>query len=233
MKLLALEVSTEACSVALLVGQQLRVRHEEIGRGHAERVLPLIDELLRDAALELGRLDAIAFGRGPGGFTGVRLGASVAQGLAFGAGLPVVPVSTLRAVAQSALELDPGAEVILVCNDARMQEVYWAAFERDRDGLAQPSSAERVGPPVAVDFEVPPGRRFVGAGRGFAIHPVLAERYGAAGEGGSLQTALLPQATAIARLAAAEVLAGRVRPAREALPVYVRDDVVRPPSPRR
>ncbi|MCC6171976.1 MAG: tRNA (adenosine(37)-N6)-threonylcarbamoyltransferase complex dimerization subunit type 1 TsaB [Gammaproteobacteria bacterium] len=225
MKLLALEVSTEACSVALLDDGRLATRHEELGRGHAERLLPMIDELLRGAGLALAQLDAIAFGRGPGGFTGVRLGASVAQGLAFGAGLPVVPVSTLGAVAQSVLDLDPGVEVVLVCSDARMQEVYWAAFERGPDGLARTLTAERVDPPAAVDFAAPAGRRFAGAGRGFAVHAALAARYAGVG---TLHATLLPQAAAVARLAVAEVQAGRTRPAREALPVYVRDQVARP-----
>jgi tRNA threonylcarbamoyladenosine biosynthesis protein TsaB len=229
MKLLALEASTEACSVALLDGERLQVAHEELGRGHAERLLPMVDELLRAAGLRLAGLDAIAFGRGPGGFTGVRLGASVAQGLAFGAGVPVVPVSTLRAVAQSALEREPAAEIVLVCNDARMQEVYWAPHGRGADGLAAPLARERVGPPSAVDFAVPPGRAFIGAGRGFAAYPALAERYGSHGR---LHDRLLPEAASIARLALPEVLAGRTVAPRDALPVYVRDDVARPAGGR-
>jgi tRNA threonylcarbamoyladenosine biosynthesis protein TsaB len=227
MRLLALEVSTEACSVALLDGERLERLHEEPGRGHAERLLPMVDQLLRVAGFGLAALDAIAFGRGPGGFTGVRLGASVAQGLAFGAGRPVVAVSTLRAVAEAVLREDPAVEVVLVCNDARMREVYWSAYERGADGLPVPLAAEQVGPPEQVRFEVPAGRCFAAAGRGLAAHPQLAARYAALG---ALQERRLPEAAAIARLAVPEVLAGRTVHAREALPIYVRDDVARAPG---
>jgi tRNA threonylcarbamoyladenosine biosynthesis protein TsaB len=230
MKLLAIETSTEACSAALLIDGALAVRHEEMARGHAERILPMIDELLAAAGLALGRLDAIAFGRGPGGFTGLRLAASLVQGLAFGAGLPVVPVSTLRAVAQRALELDPGADAVLVCNDARMHELYWAGFLRDADGLATAASPERVGPAATV--ELPPalaGRALAGAGRGFVVSPELAPRL-ALPRG--CHPALLPSAAAVARLAVPDWLAGRWVAAEAALPVYVRDDVARPSVPR-
>jgi tRNA threonylcarbamoyladenosine biosynthesis protein TsaB len=224
LKLLALEVSTEACSVALLEGAAVACLHEEPGRGQAELLLPMVDRLLREAGVGLGALDAIAFGRGPGGFTGVRLGASVAQGLAFGAGRPVVPVSTLRATAAAVMFEDAAVEVVLVCNDARMQEVYWSAYGRGPDGLPVPLAAEQVGPARSVHFEVPAGRRFVAAGRGLAAHPELAARYA---DRGALQEQRLPDAAAVARLAVPEVLAGRALPARHALPVYVRDEVVR------
>lgn len=229
MRLLALEVATEACSVALLDGERLLSRHEELGRGHAERVLPMVDELLHEAGFGLDVLDAIAFGRGPGGFTGARLAASVAQGLAYGAGKPVVPVSTLRAVAQDALDVDPEVEFVLACNDARMQEVYWAVFRRDGDGLAEPVTDERVGPPGGVSFDSPVGRRSAGIGRGFAVHPELAARHAALGR---LHTERLPGARAILRLARREVSAGRVFPAHLALPAYVRNDVARPSKGR-
>jgi tRNA threonylcarbamoyladenosine biosynthesis protein TsaB len=225
MRVLALEAATEACSVALLDGERLLFRHEELGRGHAERLLPMVDELLREAGLALAGLDALAFGRGPGGFTGVRLATSVAQGLAFGARLPVVPVSTLRAVAQAALELEPAAEYALVCNDARMQEVYWAGFRRGADGLAEPLTEERVGPPGSVSFEWPSGRGWVGAGRGFSAYPDLAARHAGFGR---LYDRLLPEARSILRLAYPEVLAGRVVAAHDAQPAYVRNDVARP-----
>lgn len=230
MKLLAIETSTEACSAALRCGDTLDLRHEEMPRGHAERILPMIDELLAAAGLQLGELDALAFGRGPGGFTGVRLAASVVQGLAFGAGLGVVAVSTLRAVAQSALDLDPGADGVLVCNDARMNEVYWAGFRRDPSGIAQPVSPERVGSAGAVVLPAGlAGAATVGAGRGFGIYPGLEVL---AGSLRAVQAGLLPSAAAVARLALPELRAGRVGNARDALPVYVRDDVARPAAAR-
>lgn len=229
MRLLALEVATEACSVALLDGERLLVRHEELGRGHAERVLPMVEELLREAGLELAALDAVAFGRGPGGFTGVRLATSVAQGLAFGAGLPVVPVSTLRAVAQAALELEPAAGFALACNDARMQEVYWAGFRRAANGLAEPVTEERVGPPGTVRFEWPEGAGCVAAGRGFAAFPGLAAGHAPRG---AVHDQLLPEARMIARLAVAEFAAGRAVPPQQAAPAYVRNDVARPSGRR-
>ncbi len=230
MKLLAIETATEACSAALQVDGELASRHEEMPRGHAERILPMVDELLAAAGVALGQLDAIAFGRGPGGFTGLRLAASVVQGLAFGAGLPVLPVSTLRAVAQAALELDGQAEAVLACNDARMHEVYWAGFLRDPAGLAAEASPERVG---AADSVLLPallqGRVVRGAGRGFVAYPALGERLGLAR--GPAWT-LLPSAAAVLRLAVPDWLAGRAVPADAALPIYVRDDVARPAGAR-
>ena len=114
MRILALDTATENCSVALLIGRRLIAREQLLEHGHAERILPMVDELLKEAKVSLGALSAIAFGRGPGSFTGVRLAASVTQGLAFGAGLPVVPISDLRALAQRVMELDAAVARVLV-----------------------------------------------------------------------------------------------------------------------
>src|SRR5215471_10407700 len=138
MKILALDTATEGCSAALLVDGDVRVRELELARGHAERILGLVDELLAEGGITLAAMDAIAFGRGPGGFTGVRLAASVTQGLAFAAGLPVVPISDLAAVAQRAFDMELAVSRVVVCNDARMNEVYSACFER-----SGPRNAER------------------------------------------------------------------------------------------
>ena len=150
MKILALDTATEACSAALLIDGRLITREMEFERGHGEHILPMVDAVLAEAGVTLRSLDALAFGRGPGGFTGVRLAASIVQGLAFGADLEVVPISDLAAMAQRAFGLEPHTARVLVCNDARMHEVYWACFERSHDGLAVLVGDERVGPPISV-----------------------------------------------------------------------------------
>ncbi|HTD12199.1 MAG TPA: tRNA (adenosine(37)-N6)-threonylcarbamoyltransferase complex dimerization subunit type 1 TsaB [Steroidobacteraceae bacterium] len=233
MRILALDTATENCSAALLIDGQLHAAEELLDRGHAERILPMVDELLRAAQLRLADLTAIAFGRGPGSFTGVRLAASVTQGLAWGAGLRVVPVSDLRAVAQRALELSAAPPRVLVCNDARMHEVYWACFERSPDGFAMAVTEERVGSPAAVALPAPwrhsPGdgpASVAGAGSGFAAYPQL----GASLSAGVtvVRERLLPRAAEIVRLAAVEVANGHLLRPEQALPVYLRDDVARP-----
>jgi tRNA threonylcarbamoyladenosine biosynthesis protein TsaB len=225
-RLLALDTATECCSAALLIGERLLARECELARGHAERILPMIDELLAEGGVGLRQLDGIAFGRGPGSFTGVRLAASVTQGLAFGAGLGVVPVSDLQAVAQRALGDDAGVARMLVCNDARMHEIYWACFERDGDGLAVAHGAEHVGP--AADVRLPSDwAAAAGLGRGFAAYPALR---GIAGiEARAPWDSFLPRAAEVARLAAPQLRAGRILGAEAALPVYLRDDVARRP----
>ncbi len=225
MKLLALDTATESCSAALLLGTELLTREAQFARGHAEHILPMIDALLAEAGLGLGQLTAIAFGRGPGSFTGVRLAASLTQGLSFGAGLPVVPVSDLQALAQRGLDLDSSVERALVCNDARMREVYWGCFER-RDGFAAPVWPEQVGPPESV--RPPAGAGMGGFGRGFAAYPGLG-----ALEGVTVRPPwerLLPRAAEIAGLAAREARAGRLLAPEAALPVYLRENVARPSS---
>ena len=237
MRILAIDTATEGCSAALLIDQEIRAREiEEAERTHAERILPMIDELLADAGTSLAQLDAIAFGRGPGSFTGVRLAASVTQGLAFGSGLGVVPVSDLRAVAQRAVAEEVAragpsrplpAVRVLVCNDARMHEVYWGCFESKGGGLADAVGREHVGKPELV--RVPEDwRSVIAAGRGFAayleLRSALADRLSAVSDH------LLPRAREIAQLAAAEARDGRICAPEEAIPVYLRDDVAQPQS---
>lgn len=225
MRLLALDTATECCSAALLIEDRLLSREAELARGHAERILPMIEELLGEAGIGLRALDALAFGRGPGSFTGVRLAASIAQGLAFGAGLKIVAISDLAAVAQRVFD-ENGATRALVCNDARMQEVYWGCFERGSDGLAHAGSPERVGPPGGV--QLPPGwTEAAGLGRGFAAYPQLRGLTGIAVQGS--WDRLLPRAAEVARLAVPELSAGRLLAPEAAVPVYLRDDVARPP----
>ncbi len=227
MKILAIDTATENCSAALLIDGRLTAREELLQRGSAERILPMVCELLTETRVSLNNLDAIAFGRGPGGFTGVRLAASVTQGLAFGSGIPVVAVSNLRALAQRALDDAANVESVLVCADARMREVYWGCFRRDAAGVAQAVAEERVGPPEGV--ELPAGWEqdsVAGVGTGFGAHPRLRTLY--ATRLAAVEGTLLPRATEIARLAALEFAAGRVLTAEQAIPVYLRDNVAQP-----
>jgi tRNA threonylcarbamoyladenosine biosynthesis protein TsaB len=225
LKILALDTATEACSVALGVDDHIIERYVELERGHAERLLPMVDELLSEGGVSLGALDAIAFGRGPGGFTGVRLAASVAQGLAFGAGLGVAPVSDLAAVARRVIDLQPGVGRILVVNDARMREVYWGLFQPDL--VVTPVGEEHVS--VGSQVEVPSGcdTSWAAAGRGLVVSPDLAERCHAGGA--TLHPDLLPRAREIVLLARQVVTTGELLPAERALPVYVRNRVVAAP----
>ena len=129
--LLALDTSTEACSVALLYNGEKTYLNELAQRTHAKRILPMVDKILTDSGLKLNQLDALAFGRGPGSFTGVRVGAAIAQGLALGADLPVIPISNLTAMAQAAFELYQ-AENVAAAIDARMNEVYFSQLVREK-----------------------------------------------------------------------------------------------------
>ncbi len=226
-RILAFDTATELCSVALLLGNRVLEANALVGRLAGERILPMIDALLREAGVTLRDLEAIAFGRGPGGFTGVRLAASVAQGLAFGAGRPVIPVSDLQALAERGLAHAPDAARVLVCSDARMREVYWALFERGFPGTAEPLGAEQVGAPPTVVLPSD-GPATLGVGRGFAVYPELTARLGPrlAGVDGTL----LPRATEMVRIAAREWRAGRTLRADQAQPVYLRDEVARLPG---
>jgi tRNA threonylcarbamoyladenosine biosynthesis protein TsaB len=231
LKILALDTATENCSAALWVDGSLVQREVEVPRRHADLILTMIDELLAQAATTLAGLDAIAFGRGPGSFTGVRLAASVTQGLAFGADLPVVPISDLRAVAQRALSCMPqenaAVQHMLVCNDARMHEVYWACFEQAADGLMAPVGTERVSKPSEVHLPAEwAGTLASAAGRGFGAYAELRERLLPTLT--DIRVDILPGAGEIASLAVAEVRGGRVLPPEEAVPVYLRDDIARP-----
>jgi tRNA threonylcarbamoyladenosine biosynthesis protein TsaB len=226
LKLLALDTATEICSVALLLPEGLVVRELPPGPQHSAHILSMVEAVLAEGAIRLGELDCIAFGRGPGGFTGVRLAASVTQGLAFGAGLTVLPVSDLQAVAQQVFDDEPGVRHVLVCNDARMQEVYWTWTTRGPDGLAVAVGPERVGSPDTVQLPSELSGPVRAAGRGFAVWPQLAPRLGIAEE--SVRAQLLPRAREIARLAVPRWLAGHAVGPEQAQPTYLRDDVAKP-----
>ena len=216
LNLLALDTSTEYCSVALLRDEELTFREAHAVQRHSELILPMIEDLLIASGLKLGQLDGIAFGAGPGSFTGLRIACGVVQGLAFGAGLPVVPIGTLAALAQEA-----GAPKVIACLDARMGEIYHAAYRRD-GGRWTEMAAPGVGP--AQSAPMLEGEGWFGCGSGFAAYAdALAKRYG--GQLDGVAAGLHPHARSIARLAAPVLAAGGGLPAEQAAPVYVRDKV--------
>jgi tRNA threonylcarbamoyladenosine biosynthesis protein TsaB len=221
LRILALDTSTEACSVALLLDGEMRMRFQLTERSHAELVLPMVESLLEEAGVGLANLDGLAFGRGPGAFTGLRIACGVVQGLALGARLPVAPVSSLAAVAEQ-VPAAAGA-VVLVCNDARMGEVYWGVFRREHDGGIMPLCDEAVSAPDRVGLGVPAANH--AAGNALPRYPLLAQRLSAAGL--QIHDGVYPRADAIARLGEIELAAGRGVSAELALPVYVRDDVAK------
>jgi tRNA threonylcarbamoyladenosine biosynthesis protein TsaB len=219
MKVLALDTVTEACSVALWTEEGAFARFKEMGRGHAEEVLEMVDAVLQEAGLTLSALDGIAAGVGPGAFTGVRISVSAAQGLAFGADLPVVPVTSLEALAWQVLR--DGIDQAVACLDARMGEVYWAAYRADRERGVTSVAAPTVGPAASV--VVPFQGTFNGVGRGFDAYPELNMLPGLVLRTGASRA--LPHARDIARLGALRLAAGEGIDPAELTPVYVRDKV--------
>ena len=221
LKILAVDTATEACSAALLVGDKLFSRWEEAPRDHTRKILPMVQAVLEDAGISLSDLDAIAFGRGPGSFTGVRIGISVAQGLAFGAGVPMIGISTLAAMAQGAYRLD-GAEQVLTAIDARMNEVYFGRYELI-DGRMQLVGAEVVSEPAAlVDVRGKLAGPVTCVGTGFETYGETLS--GLADELAASQVRF-PAAEDMLPLARAAWLAGEAVPVEQATPVYLRDKV--------
>lgn len=215
MKLLAFDTGTEACTAALWLDGRVYERFE-LGIRHAERLLPMVEELLAEAGASLTQLDAVAFGRGPGSFTGLRIGAGVAQGLAFGADVPVVPVSSLAALAQGA-----DAPKVLAAFDARMQQVYYGAYIRRGDVVVL-EGAEVVAAPELVPLA--DGAGWIGTGSGWdtyadalmARNPATVARW---------LPRQYPQARHVAQLASVYAAAGQLLAPEQALPIYIRDDV--------
>ncbi|MDH3589729.1 MAG: tRNA (adenosine(37)-N6)-threonylcarbamoyltransferase complex dimerization subunit type 1 TsaB [Gammaproteobacteria bacterium] len=217
MRLLAIDTATDACSAALHVDGAIIARHEIAPRQHAKLILPMIGSLLAESGLVTTQLDAIAFGRGPGAFTGVRIAVGVVQGIAFAADLPVVAVSDLAAIAVAAKRVHD-APLTLACLDARMREVYWGIFDCEGQQPG-PRGAEHLSAPDAVctDIEV------YAAGPGWSAYPAMAERLAPQLLGSD--TTLLPHAADIARIAVPMIERGETTPAEQALPVYLRDEV--------
>jgi tRNA threonylcarbamoyladenosine biosynthesis protein TsaB len=217
MKLLGIETSSSIGSVALAIDGRIAARAMATPREQTEQLLTLVDALIAEAGIALRDLDAIAFGRGPGSFTGLRVAAAVVQGLAVVSGVPLVAVSSLRCLAQRAAR-ECGCERSVVCVDAHMGEVYFGEFVVE-DGVAAPVGPERLG--VPADVPVPAGSGWCAVGSGFASQ---AEALGpVVGGATAVWPTLIPAAADLFPAAARELAAGRTVPAEAALPVYLRE----------
>ncbi len=219
MKLLAFDTSTHWLSVACGADDAWVQKGELAGQAHSERLLPLVDEVLAEAGWSLRSLDGIAFGAGPGSFTGVRIACGVAQGLAFGAGLPLIPVPTLEALAQAAWRRHAATRVV-ACLDARMREVYVAAYVRD-GGRFRELLAPAVLKPADVVLPDVDGAAWLGVGGGFAAYPELRAQLTL----GQIDADAVPDARSIGELAQPRLGAGEGVAAADALPLYVRHRV--------
>jgi len=227
MRVLALDTATEACSVALLSGDEFISRSAEGGRSHAQQVLEMVEAVLAEAESSLSMLDGIAASIGPGAFTGVRISVAVAQGLAFGAGLRVVPVSTLEALALQTVQ--SGGRLALACLDARMGEVYWGCFAADLARGLIASCPASVGPPESVVLPAPGAYR--GIGRGFGAYPALAALPGLKLD--PKDTTALPNAREFARLGALRLQRDEGMDPADLSPLYLRDKVALTEAERR
>jgi tRNA threonylcarbamoyladenosine biosynthesis protein TsaB len=208
MRFAALETSTEWCSVALWRDGELAGVERRAGNRHSELALPMMKKLLERFDLTAGELDAVAFGAGPGSFTGLRIACGLAQGLAFPRGIPVLGVSTLEALAE-----ESGAPRVVACIDARMREVYYAALEREPHGWREAIPAQCVAPAALIL----PDANWIGAGNGFAVYGNMGLK--------KVLPEVHPTAIAVARLAAPRLAAGEGVDAARAAPVYVREKV--------
>ena len=217
MKFAAFETSTEWCSVALWRDGELSAIEQRAANRHGELALPMLERLLAAAGLKVADLEAIAFGAGPGSFTGLRIACGIAQGLAFARGLPVLGVSSLEAMAEEC-----GAPRVVACLDARMGEVYYSALEKRGARWAEVVPAQCVAPAAAPR---PPGEGWVGCGNGFAAYGTMGLR--------SVYPEIHPGAAAVARLAAPRLAAGEGMDAARAAPNYLRDKVALTTEERR
>jgi tRNA threonylcarbamoyladenosine biosynthesis protein TsaB len=217
MQILALDSSTHWLSVALFDGHTASFLREHAGNASSERILPLVAKVLGDGGTSLAALDGIAYGAGPGSFTGVRMACGIVQGLALGADLPVFGVPTLGAIAHTAWRMQ-GAARVLACLDARMHEVYVASYIRHDDGWTRVGDL-RVQKPG--DVATADAGSWFGAGDGFAAYPDLAARVGVA----DCDASIVPDARSIAEWAWPHLAAGEGVDAAEAQPLYVRHRV--------
>ena len=221
MNLLALDTSTEFLSLALRLNDKTFSHYQHAGNASSELILPQIQALLEEGKVKLSDLDGIAFGAGPGAFTGVRIACGVAQGLGFGANIPVVGINTLLAVAQAS-----GQDNVIVCLDARMGEIYHAAFERINNEwvelsttkVCKPEAAPVLAPRVSLEMS------WVGVGSGWAVYgEILSGIY--AQNLTKVIAEITPTAQAVLQLATPTFAAGLAKPASEAAPIYIRNRV--------
>lgn len=217
MKILAIETSTTACSVALLIDNEMKLSHKIAPMQQAKLILPMIDEILKDNNLTLNQLDALAFGCGPGSFTGVRIAISVMQGLAYATQVPLISVSSLAALAQAAYT-DLGWKKLLVAIDARISEVYYGAYQINDQGIAELVGEEVVSAPEKVQF--PQESDWYGVGNGWAVYPDQLQI-----KPNSIDDTRLPMASAVALLAKEKYQKQQWVSPDAAVPVYLRDNV--------
>ena len=218
--ILAIETSSEVASCALKNGDHVIARSTSGVRTHSQSVLPMVQELLREAGLRLADCDAIAFGAGPGSFTGVRTACGVAQGLAFGANLPVLPLVTLEAMAEACRARTGAAEVLAVL-DARMGEVYWAQYRHDP---ARGAWTEVAAPALCApqDLQPLPAAGLAACGNGFSAYP---EAFSGKAFAQEALDDILPHARELALLGAPALAAGLAVPPAQAQPLYLRNKV--------
>ena len=226
MKLLAVETSTEACSAALSIDGEVIERFELAPREHTKLILPMIDSLLADAELKPQQLDGLAFSRGPGSFTGVRISTGVIQGIAFGADLPVVPVSTLAAIAQNYFKHGDN-DCVFTAMDARMGEIFWGVYIKDEQGYAELMGDEAV---TLAENIVFPDNQGIGLGSGWGVYQQqLSDQLG--NQLKAVEIDHLPRASAIAALGVYGFNSQAVS-VENAMPVYLRDKVAKKESER-
>jgi tRNA threonylcarbamoyladenosine biosynthesis protein TsaB len=227
MNLLAIDTSTDFCSVAASRGETLFSRHERAGRRQAETILGMVDEVLAEARIELAQIHGIAYGEGPGSFTGLRIAAGVTQGLALARGIGVIGVGSLLALSEEAAK-DAASGRVIACLDAHMGEVYHAAYRRAGAGWEE-VSAPGLYRPEAVP--VAPGGNWTGCGDGFAAYRErLAARLGECVS--AIRPEAVPSARAVLKLAMPRFAAGEAKDAATAVPVYLRDKVALKTSER-
>lgn len=227
MKVLAVDTATEACSAAIYIDGEIRERFELAPREHARLLLPMVDGLMAEAGLKPQQLDAIAFGCGPGSFTGVRIATGVVQGIAYGADLPVVPVSNLAAISQSCIQKTEYSTVFAAV-DARMHEIYWAVYQRDAEGYAQLIGKEHVQPAADVNALLLKG---YGIGSGWlGYQQELTERLGE--QLIAYDAEYLPHSAEIALLGVIGIKREQTVDVKHAMPVYLRDKVAKTTAER-